>query len=142
MRACACGNRHIDASFVQMGGMPHDPAGQTRHTTLDHDPAAEITAARVGAIGSEVDARVIIKPQAAPSAITDCGGAHVGIEMTIIASRGYPTRIYEFGPQVTTYARRLTNRISHRFHVTEVHDAFQLALTPGAAKKAVATFGH
>lgn len=100
------------ATFVQMGGMPYGPAGPARRVTLGHEPASEI-----GAVGGSVSCpKVDIR-------------------------QGYPTEICEVSPQLAERAGRFTKLISHRFPMTEVHDAFQLALSPGAAKKAVVTFG-
>ena len=52
-----------------------------------------------------------------------------------------PTEIYEFRSQLSEQTGRFTKLIIRRFPITEVHDAFQLALSPGAAKNAVVTFG-
>lgn len=51
------------------------------------------------------------------------------------------TESYGVGSQLTEQAGRFTKPITHRFPVTEVHDAFQLAFSPGAAKNPVVTFG-
>ena len=116
-----------------MGGMPYGLAGPTRQTTLGHEPASDI-----GAVEGNLSAR-----PAGDVVLFD--GAWIGLGAMpgsgIVASRGYLAEIYEVSPQLTEQAGRFTKLISRRIPATEVHDAFQLALSPGAAKKAVVTFG-
>jgi len=75
MRVRACGICGTDAAFVQMGGMPLGPGGQTAAIPLGHEPAGELVA--VGAAVADLKAgdRVVVNPQAAPSGIIGCGGA-------------------------------------------------------------------
>ena len=61
-------------------------------------------------------------------------------EMTIIASQGYPTDIFEVTPEIAEHEHRLSRLISHRVPFCGAGRAFQLALTPGAAEKVVVTF--
>ena len=67
-------------------------------------------------------------------------GAMLRSEMTIIASQGYPTEIFEVTPQIAEYEPRFSRLISHRVPFSDAGRAFQLALTPGAAEKVVVTF--
>ena len=67
-------------------------------------------------------------------------GAMLRSEMTIIASQGYPTEIFEVTPEIARYADRFAQLISHRIPFTDVEHAFDLTLTPGAAEKVVVTF--
>jgi threonine dehydrogenase-like Zn-dependent dehydrogenase len=79
MRVRACGT---DATFVHLGGMPDGPDGpdgQTRPIPLGHEPAGEIIEAGVAVTGLKPGDRVVINPQAAPSGIIGCGGAHGGM---------------------------------------------------------------
>jgi (R,R)-butanediol dehydrogenase/meso-butanediol dehydrogenase/diacetyl reductase len=67
-------------------------------------------------------------------------GAMLRSEMTIIASQGYPTEIFEVTPDIAEYEHRFSRLISHRVPFSDADRAFQLALTPGAAEKVVVTF--
>jgi (R,R)-butanediol dehydrogenase/meso-butanediol dehydrogenase/diacetyl reductase len=68
-------------------------------------------------------------------------GAMLRSEVTIIASQGYPTEIFEVTPEIAEYQQRFARLISHRVPFSDVGRAFQLALTPGAAQKVIVTFG-
>jgi 2-desacetyl-2-hydroxyethyl bacteriochlorophyllide A dehydrogenase len=67
-------------------------------------------------------------------------GAMLRSEMTIIASQGYPTEIFQVTPEIAAHQDRFARLISHRVPFSEARRAFQLALTPGAAEKVVVTF--
>jgi (R,R)-butanediol dehydrogenase / meso-butanediol dehydrogenase / diacetyl reductase len=67
-------------------------------------------------------------------------GSMLRSEMTIIASQGYPTEIFEVTPEIAEHQQRFSRLISHRVPFSEANQAFQLALTPGAAEKVVVTF--
>jgi (R,R)-butanediol dehydrogenase/meso-butanediol dehydrogenase/diacetyl reductase len=67
-------------------------------------------------------------------------GAMLRSEITIIASQGYPTEIFEVTPQIAEHEQRFSRLISHRVPFTGAGRAFQLALTPGAAEKVIVTF--
>ena len=108
--------------------MPDDPAGQTRQTTLGHEPAAAVVPPVRDAVVPGAEA---IEP-----------GAISHNEMIIVAPPGHPAKSFEVHPEVTKHACQLTKPISHWSLITDVHDANQLALAPGAAKKTVVTFGH
>ncbi|MGW2965027.1 zinc-dependent alcohol dehydrogenase [Streptomyces sp. NPDC001220] len=69
----------------------------------------------------------------------DLGGM-LRSELTLVASQGYPTEIFEVTPELVEHHERFAKLISHRVPFTEVHHAFELALTPGAAEKVVVTF--
>jgi len=62
-------------------------------------------------------------------------------EMTLIASMGYPTEIFEVTPQLAEHRDRFAKLISHRVAFTDAERAFHIALTPGAAEKVIVTFG-
>jgi len=61
-------------------------------------------------------------------------------ELTLIASQGYPTEIFEVTPEIVEHHERFAELISHRVPFAEAGLAFGLALTPGAAEKVVVTF--
>ena len=69
----------------------------------------------------------------------DLGGM-LRSELTLIASQGYPTEIFEVTPELVEHHERFAKLISHRVPFTDVEHAFGLALTPGAAEKIVVTF--
>ncbi|MFE1835682.1 zinc-dependent alcohol dehydrogenase [Streptomyces sviceus] len=69
----------------------------------------------------------------------DLGGM-LRSELTLIASQGYPTEIFEVTPELVEHHERFAQLISHRVPFAEVDRAFELALTPGAAEKVVVTF--
>jgi 2-desacetyl-2-hydroxyethyl bacteriochlorophyllide A dehydrogenase len=69
----------------------------------------------------------------------DLGGM-LRSELTLIASQGYPTEIFEVTPELVEHHERFAQLISHRIPFTDVEHAFDLALTPGAAEKIVVTF--
>ncbi|MEU2427639.1 zinc-binding dehydrogenase [Streptomyces sp. NPDC007851] len=69
----------------------------------------------------------------------DLGGM-LRSELTLIASQGYPTEIFEVTPELVEHHERFAKLISHRVPFTEVERAFELARTPGAAEKVVVTF--
>src|SRR6266545_4187432 len=69
----------------------------------------------------------------------DLGGM-LRSELTLIASQGYPTEIFEVTPEIVEQQDRFAKLISHRVPFSEVERAFELALTPGAAEKVIVTF--
>jgi (R,R)-butanediol dehydrogenase/meso-butanediol dehydrogenase/diacetyl reductase len=64
----------------------------------------------------------------------------MAVALTLIASMGYPTEIFEVTPQLTEHAELFANLISHRVPFGNVEHAYDLALTPGAAEKVIVTF--
>ncbi|MFG2283563.1 zinc-binding dehydrogenase [Streptomyces asoensis] len=68
----------------------------------------------------------------------DLGGM-LRSELTLIASQGYPTEIFEVTPELVAHQERFAKLISHRVPFAEAARAFELALTPGAAEKVVVT---
>ncbi|MER5185271.1 hypothetical protein ABT009_44540 [Streptomyces sp. NPDC002896] len=69
----------------------------------------------------------------------DLGGM-LRSELTLIASQGYPTEIFEVTAQLAEHHEGFAKLISHRIPFTEAERAFGLALTPGAAEKIIVTF--
>ena len=70
----------------------------------------------------------------------DLGGM-LRSELTLVASQGYPTEIFEVTPELVEHQERFARLISHRIPFAEADQAFRLALTPGAAEKVVVTLG-
>jgi 2-desacetyl-2-hydroxyethyl bacteriochlorophyllide A dehydrogenase len=60
-------------------------------------------------------------------------------EMTLVASMGYPTEIFEVTPQLARHWALFAQLISHRVPLTDAQQAFHLVLTPGTAEKVVVT---
>ena len=68
-----------DAAFVQMGGMPLGPGGQTTAIPLGHEPTGEVAKAGAEVADLKAGDRVVVNPQAAPSGIIGCGGTLGGM---------------------------------------------------------------
>ena len=79
VRVRACGICGTDAAFVQMGGMPLGPEGQTASIPLGHEPAGEVVEIGAEVTGLKTGDRVVVNPQAAPSGIIGCGGTLGGM---------------------------------------------------------------
>jgi 2-desacetyl-2-hydroxyethyl bacteriochlorophyllide A dehydrogenase len=79
VRVRACGICGTDAAFVQMGGMPLGPDGQTASIPLGHEPAGEVVEIGAEVTGRKAGDRVVVHPQAAPSGIIGCGGTLGGM---------------------------------------------------------------
>ena len=97
VRVRACGICGTDAAFVQMGGMPLGPEGET-----DAAAAAAVvnTALRAAKWGARL---VTVAVHKKPEPIDL--GAMLRSEMTIIASPGYPTEIFEVTPEIAEHQR-------------------------------------
>ena len=67
VRVRACGICGTDAAFVQMGGMPLGPEGETAAIPLGHEPAGEVVEIGAEVTGPKTGDRVVVNPQAAPS---------------------------------------------------------------------------
>jgi threonine dehydrogenase-like Zn-dependent dehydrogenase len=68
----------------------------------------------------------------------DLGGM-LRSELTLVASQGYPTEIFEVTPELVEHQERFAKLISHRVPFSAADRALELALTPGAAEKVVVT---
>jgi (R,R)-butanediol dehydrogenase / meso-butanediol dehydrogenase / diacetyl reductase len=79
VRVRACGICGTDAAFVQMGGMPLGPEGQTAAIPLGHEPAGEVVEIGAEVTGLKTGDRIVVNPQAAPSGIIGGGGTLGGM---------------------------------------------------------------
>jgi threonine dehydrogenase-like Zn-dependent dehydrogenase len=61
-------------------------------------------------------------------------------EITIVGSMGYPDEIFEVTEDLVAHWQKYAVIVSHTVPFSEVHSAFDLAGTPGAADKVVVTF--
>jgi NADPH:quinone reductase-like Zn-dependent oxidoreductase len=81
----ACGICGTDAAFVQMGGMPLGPEGQTASIPLGHEPTGEVVEIGAEVTGLKTGDRVVVNPQAAPSGIIGCGGPLAGLSEYLLS---------------------------------------------------------
>ncbi len=132
----------VTARLTELHGQSTNALGAPRPDTdiyIDADPntgaAVVNTALRAAKWGAKL---VTVAVHKKPEPIDL--GAMLRSEMTIIASRGYPTEIFEVTPDIAEYEHRFSRLISHRVPFSDAGRAFQLALTPGAAEKVVVTF--
>jgi (R,R)-butanediol dehydrogenase/meso-butanediol dehydrogenase/diacetyl reductase len=130
----------VTARLTQLHGQGTNALGQPRPDTdiyIDAAGAAAVvnTALRAAKWGARL---VTVAVHKKPEPIDL--GAMLRSEMTIIASQGYPTEIFEVTPQIAEHQQRFSQLISHRVPISDAGRAFQLALTPGAAEKVVVTF--
>jgi len=125
-----------------MGGMPYGLAGPTAQTTGRATLHLQVAA--------QIESRALIQccpydaeaPRGGDGAESNAASSRLASnDMSRFVAPRYPAEIYEVGPQPTEQSCRFTKLINRRFPTTEVHDAFPLALSSGAAKKAVVTFG-
>jgi (R,R)-butanediol dehydrogenase / meso-butanediol dehydrogenase / diacetyl reductase len=130
----------VTAHLTQLHGQGTNALGAPRPDTdiyIDAAGAAAVvnTALRAAKWGARL---VTVAVHKKPEPIDL--GAMLRSEMTIIASQGYPTEIFEVTPQIAEHQQRFSQLISHRVPISDAGRAFQLALTPGAAEKVVVTF--
>jgi (R,R)-butanediol dehydrogenase/meso-butanediol dehydrogenase/diacetyl reductase len=67
-------------------------------------------------------------------------GALLTTELTLVLSMGYPTEIFEVTDDIIANWRLYELIISDRIPFARIHEALELAATPGAADKVVVTF--
>ncbi|MBV1938490.1 zinc-binding dehydrogenase [Streptomyces sp. BV286] len=123
--------------------------GQSANALGGPRPATDIYIDAAGApavIQATVDnarwgAKLVMVAVQKRSDAIDLGGM-LRSELTLIASQGYPTEIFEVTPELVRHHDRFARLISHRVPFADVRHAFELALTPGAAEKVVVTFGE
>ena len=97
VRVRACGICGTDAAFVQMGGMPLGPEGETASIPLGHEPAGEVVEIGAEVTGLKTGDRVVVNPQAAPSGIIGCGGTLGGMsEYLLIQDAAAGTSVAAF----------------------------------------------
>src|SRR5712691_5347180 len=94
---------------------------------------------RVAGTSAKWGAKMVMVAVQKKSDSIDLGGM-LRSDLTLIASQGYPTEIFEVTPEIVEHQDRFAKLISHRVPFSEVERAFDLALTPGAAEKVIVTF--
>ncbi|KPI17106.1 L-iditol 2-dehydrogenase [Actinobacteria bacterium OK074] len=126
--------------LTELHGQSANALGQPRPATDVYIDAAGVPAV----VNTTVDAakwgaRLVMVAVQKKGAEVDLGGM-LRSELTLIASQGYPTEIFEVTAELAEHHERFAKLISHRVPFAEVERAFELALTPGAAEKVVVTF--
>ena len=130
----------VTARLTQLHGSAANALGQPRAGTdifIDAAGAPAVFSATVAA--AKWGAKLVMVAVQKKSDAIDLG-AMLRSELTLIASQGYPTEIFEVTEELAEHQERFARLISHRIPFTEVDRAFELALTPGAAEKVVVIF--
>ena len=129
----------VTARLTQLHGQGSNALGQPRPDTDIYIDAAGVPAVINTTVASaKWHAKLVMVAVQKPSDKVDLGGM-LRSELTLIASQGYPTEIFEVTPQLVEHQDRFAKIISHRVPYAEVARAFELAFTPGAADKVVVT---
>ena len=130
----------VAARLTQLHGQSSNALGQPRPDTDVFIDAAGVPAVVNTTVASaKWHAKLVMVAVQKPSDKIDLGGM-LRSELTLIASQGYPTEIFEVTPQLVEHQDRFAKIISHRVPYAWAAHAFELALTPGAADKVVVTF--
>lgn len=129
----------VTARLKELHGTAANALGQPAAATDVYLDAAGVPAVINTAVASaKWHAKLVMVAVQKPSDKLDLGGM-LRSELTLIASQGYPTEIFEVTPQLVEHQERFARIISHRVPFSEADRAFKLALTPGAADKVVVT---
>jgi 2-desacetyl-2-hydroxyethyl bacteriochlorophyllide A dehydrogenase len=130
----------VTARLTELHGQGANALGQPRAGTDIYIDAAGAPAVFNATIASaKWGAKMVMVAVQKKSDAIDLGGM-LRSELTLIASQGYPTEIFEVTREIAEHHERFARLISHRVPFTEVEHAFELTLTPGAAEKVVVTF--
>ncbi|MFG2937065.1 zinc-binding dehydrogenase [Streptomyces sp. NPDC048282] len=134
------GTEDVTARLTALHGEAANALGQPRAGTDIYIDAAGVAAVFNTTVdAAKWGARLVMVAVQKPSDAIDLGGM-LRSELTLIASQGYPTEIFEVTAELAEHQERFARLISHRVPFAEVHRAFGLALTPGAAEKVVVTY--
>ncbi|MDX3226634.1 zinc-dependent alcohol dehydrogenase [Streptomyces sp. ME19-01-6] len=130
----------VTARLTELHGRAANALGQPRAGTDIYIDAAGVPAVFNTTVESaKWGAKLAMVAVQKKSDAIDLGGM-LRSELTLVASQGYPTEIFEVTPELVEHQERFAKLISHRVPFSEVERAFELALTPGAAEKVVVTF--
>ncbi|WP_405930763.1 zinc-binding dehydrogenase [Streptomyces sp. NBC_00827] len=130
----------VTARLTELHGQAANALGQPRAGTDIYIDAAGAPAVFDATIASaKWKAKLVMVAVQKKSAAIDLGGM-LRSELTLIASQGYPTEIFEVTAEIAEHHERFARLISHRVPFSEVEHAFELTMTPGAAEKVVVTF--
>ncbi|WP_240982155.1 hypothetical protein [Streptomyces sp. S3(2020)] len=134
------GTENVPERLTELHGQAANALGQPRPGTDVYIDAAGVPAVFQTVIDSaKWHAKLVMVAVQKKSDAIDLGGM-LRSELTLIASQGYPTEIFEVTAELARHKDRFAKLISHRVPFDEVERAFELALTPGAAEKVVVTF--
>ncbi|WP_406333405.1 zinc-binding dehydrogenase [Streptomyces sp. NBC_00203] len=131
----------ITARLTELHGQAANALGQPRAGTdiyIDAAGAPAVFNATIAA--AQWGAKMVMVAVQKKSDAIDLAGM-LRSELTLIASQGYPTEIFEVTQEIAEHHERFAKLISHRIPFAEAERAFELTLTPGAAEKVVVTFG-
>jgi 2-desacetyl-2-hydroxyethyl bacteriochlorophyllide A dehydrogenase len=130
----------VTARLTELHGEAANALGQPRAGTDIYIDAAGVAAVFNATVdAAKWGAKLVMVAVQKPSEAIDLGGM-LRSELTLIASQGYPTEIFEVTAELAEHQERFARLISHRVPFAEVARAFELALTPGAAEKVVVTY--
>ncbi|MEW1647575.1 zinc-binding dehydrogenase [Streptomyces sp. NPDC091219] len=130
----------VTARLTELHGQAANALGQPRAgTDIYIDAAGAAAVVNTTVDSAKWGAKLVMVAVQKKGADIDLGGM-LRSELTLIASQGYPTEIFEVTREIVEHHERFAELISHRVPFSEVGRAFELALTPGAAEKIVVTF--
>ncbi|MFF4249883.1 zinc-binding dehydrogenase [Streptomyces sp. NPDC001663] len=130
----------VTARLTELHGPAANALGQPRAGTDIYIDAAGVAAVFNATVdAAKWGAKLVMVAVQKKGADIDLGGM-LRSELTLIASQGYPTEIFEVTPELVEHHERFAKLISHRVPFGEAERAFGLAMTPGAAEKVVVTF--
>ncbi|MFJ2901232.1 zinc-binding dehydrogenase [Streptomyces sp. NPDC087212] len=131
----------VTARLTALHGQSANSLGQPRAGTDIYIDAAGVAAVFNATVGAaKWGAKLVMVAMQKKGADIELGGM-LRSELTLIASQGYPTEIFEVTPHLVEHHELFARLISHRVPFDEAAHAFELALTPGASEKVVVTFG-
>ncbi|GAA4064892.1 zinc-dependent alcohol dehydrogenase [Streptomyces shaanxiensis] len=131
---------NVTERLTELHGRAANALGQARAGTDIYIDAAGVPAVFQAAVDSaKWGAKLVMVAVQKKSDAIDLGGM-LRSELTLIASQGYPTEIFEVTDEIAEHHERFAKLISHRVPFADVERAFGLAMTPGAAEKVVVTF--
>ncbi|KUL40371.1 zinc-dependent alcohol dehydrogenase [Streptomyces regalis] len=131
---------NVTERLTELHGQAANALGQPRAGTDIYIDAAGASAVFQAAVDSaKWGAKMVMVAVQKKSDAIDLGGM-LRSELTLIASQGYPTEIFEVTAELAEHYERFAQLISHRVPFADVEQAFSLAMTPGAAEKVVVTF--
>jgi (R,R)-butanediol dehydrogenase/meso-butanediol dehydrogenase/diacetyl reductase len=131
---------NVTERLTELHGAAANALGQPRAGTDIYIDAAGAPAVFQAAVDSaKWGAKLVMVAVQKKSDAIDLGGM-LRSELTLIASQGYPTEIFEVTPELAEHHERFAKLISHRVPFSDVERAFELTMTPGAAEKVVVTF--
>ncbi|MFF4659216.1 zinc-binding dehydrogenase [Streptomyces sp. NPDC001381] len=133
------GREDVAARLTELHGQSANALGQPRPgTDVFVDAAGAAAVFNTVVDSAKWGAKLVMVAVHKKGSEIDLGGM-LRSELTLIASQGYPTEIFEVTPELVEHQERFAKLISHRVPFSEAGRAFELALTPGAAEKVVVT---